>query len=398
LSIFDDKVAITGLGQSKVARFQERGGFGLTIDSVLAAIADAGLTADDIDGLATFPGADNTDPGYVGAGAGEVIDALGLRVDWFLGACETAGQFGPVMDACMAVALGLANHVVCFRTLTESSAQGRQGRGGMLVGGKNGTGAKQRHYTEWSSPFGAKPPNLMALFAMAYMNKFGVTKEQLGQIALTARANAAKNPNAYLQAPMSMEDYLSARMITTPLSLYDCDIPVDGSTAVIISRSDIAKDLPQPTVLVNSVGCSIHGRNSFDQSDLLHYAVHDSAAKMWERTDLTPADVDVAELYDGFSYMPLIWLEALGICGVGEAGQFVEGGKRIALNGEMPINTQGGQLSGGRLHGLGFLHEAALQLRGQGGDRQVPNRPEVAVASAGAVGFAGCMLLTRGAL
>jgi acetyl-CoA acetyltransferase len=398
MGMFDGKVAITGLGQSKVARFQKRGGFGLTIDAVLAAIADAGLSVDDIDGLATYPGADNTDPGYVGAGAGEVIDALGLKVDWYLGACETSGQFGPVIDACMAVATGLVNHVVCFRTLTESSAQKGLGRGAMLVGGKNGTPTKLRHWSEWSSPFGAKPPNLMALHATAYMHKYGVTKEQLGQIALVDRANAAKNPNAYLKSPMTMDDYLSARMISTPFCLYDCDVPVDGSTAVIVSRADRARDLPKPLVLVESVGCSVHGRYSFDQSDLFHYAVHDSSDKMWQRTDLRPCDVEIAELYDGFSYLPLVWLEALGLCGIGEAGDFVDGGKRISLDGELPINTQGGQLSGGRLHGLGFLHEAALQLRGEGGERQVGGNPKVAVASAGGGVFAGCMVLTSGAL
>jgi acetyl-CoA acetyltransferase len=115
---------------------------------------------------------------------------------------------------------------------------------------------------------------------------------------------------------------------------------------------------------------------------------------LWRRTQLRPADVDVAELYDGFSFLTLAWLEALGFCGKGESGPFVEGGARIALDGELPLNTQGGQLSGGRLHGYGFLHEACVQLWGEGGERQVPGSPQVAVAAAGGGPLAGCLLLT----
>jgi acetyl-CoA acetyltransferase len=124
-------------------------------------------------------------------------------------------------------------------------------------------------------------------------------------------------------------------------------------------------------------------------------SARDAGAHLWTRTDLTPADVDVAELYDGFSFLTLVWLEALGFCGRGESGPFVEGGSRIAREGELPLNTNGGQLSAGRLHGFGFLHEAVLQLRGEGGARQVPRQPEVAAVANGGGPIAGCMLLTR---
>jgi acetyl-CoA acetyltransferase len=125
-------------------------------------------------------------------------------------------------------------------------------------------------------------------------------------------------------------------------------------------------------------------------------SLQNSGDFMWSHTNLRPSDVDVAELYDGFSMLTLLWLEALGFCGIGEAGQFVDGGQRIGLRGELPLNTQGGQLSAGRLHGLGFLHEACTQLWGEAGERQVPGQPEVAVASAGGETFSGCLLLTRG--
>jgi acetyl-CoA acetyltransferase len=125
-------------------------------------------------------------------------------------------------------------------------------------------------------------------------------------------------------------------------------------------------------------------------------AARDAGASMWERTELRPADVDLAQLYDGFSILPLVWLEALDLCGRGESGAFVEGGSRIALDGQLPLNTAGGQLSAGRLHGFGLLHEACVQLRGDGGDRQIPGRHEVAVVANGGGPIAGSMLLTRG--
>ena len=124
-------------------------------------------------------------------------------------------------------------------------------------------------------------------------------------------------------------------------------------------------------------------------------AAHDAAAHMWSRTELRPADVDVAEVYDGFSWLAMAWLEALGFCGRGESGPFIQGGGRIARGGEVPLNTQGGQLSGGRLHGFGFLYEAVVQLRGEGGARQVGGGPEVAVVANGGGPIAGSMLLTR---
>jgi acetyl-CoA acetyltransferase len=196
---------------------------------------------------------------------------------------------------------------------------------------------------------------------------------------------------------MTLDDYLGVRMVSTPLCLYDCDVPADGSTAVVISRADSVDDLRHPPARIEAVGSAIHGRPSWDQwDDLTTMALRDAAAMMWARTDLTPADVDVAELYDGFSFITLCWLEALGFCGHGEGGPFIDGGARIALDGEIPLNTHGGQLSAGRLHGYGFLHEACVQLWRRGDERQVQGGPEVAVVGAGGGPLGGCLLLTVG--
>jgi acetyl-CoA acetyltransferase len=233
--------------------------------------------------------------------------------------------------------------------------------------------------------------------AQRHMHEFGTTQEQLAQIALNARRHAGRNPNAIFREPMTMDAYMNSRMITTPFHLYDCDVPCDGSTAVIVSAVDHASNVDHPVARVEAMGTALRGRPSWDQwDDMTTMSARDAGAQLWTRTSLTPADVDVAELYDGFSFLTMAWLEAMGFCGKGESGPFVEGGTRIALEGELPLNTHGGQLSAGRLHGYGFLHEAVLQLRGEAGDRQVGNQPEVAAVANGGGPIAGCMLLTKG--
>jgi acetyl-CoA acetyltransferase len=409
-NLAEKQCAISGIGQSDVGRRLGRDPLELTLDACYAAIADAGLTPSDIDGLSTYPGGMAVPRGFTGASAYEVIDAMRLEVNWYGSGVETSGQLGSVMNACMAVAAGMANHVLCFRSVWEGSAQGSGGRssigpGGGGGGGRGGGGGGGRggggtiyagSFEQWSLPFGsAAPPVWVALFAQAHMDRYGVTTEQLAQIALNARRNAARNPKAIYRDPMSLEDYLNSRMISTPLRLFDCDVPCDGATAVIVSRRELAEDLPQPPVYIEAMGAALHDRTNWDQlKDLTKTVGAAAAAQMWQRTSLTPADVDIAEIYDGFSYLTMLWLEALQLCGFGESGSFVEGGTRIALDGPLPLNTSGGQLSGGRLHGYGFLHEACVQLRGEGGARQVARPPEVAVVAAGGGNTCGCLLLT----
>jgi len=388
---------ISGVGQSDVGRRLHRDPLALTAQACLAAIADAGLRPSDIDGLATYPGGMDAPPGFSGAGITDVQDMLRLELDWYTGGLEMPGQLGAVIAACLAVSAGLARHVLCFRTVYEGSAQGRGGRSGVMPGGGGGGTFRASGFMEWTLPFAAPSAAIwVAMFAQAHFHRYGTTREQLAQIALNGRRNAARNPKAVYRDPMTLEDYLSVRMISEPLCLYDCDVPCDGSTAIVVSAAETAPDLRKPPLRVEAVGTAIHGRPSWDQfDDLTTMACRDAGAHLWSRTDLGPDDVDVAELYDGFSFITMAWLEALGFCGRGESGPFVEGGSRIALDGQLPLNTHGGQLSGGRLHGFGLLHEACVQLWGEAGDRQVPGDPEVAVAAAGGGPLAGVMLLTR---
>ena len=397
---------VSGVGQSDVGRRLHRPGLELTLDACLEAIADAGLTTADIDGIATYPGAMDFPAGFSGGGGvTEVQDALRLNLNWYMGGIESPGQLGSVVNAVMAVTTGLARHVLCFRTVTEGSAQGGAGRSavmpGMSSGGGGGGGVRMGGFMQWVLPYGTpSAANWIGMMAMRHFHEFGTTREQLAGIALNGRANAALNPKGVYRDPMTLDDYLSARMISEPLCLFDCDAPCDGSTAVIVSAAETAHDLAHPPVRVDAVGTAIHGRPSWDQwDDLTTMALRDASAQLFDASELTPADVDVAELYDGFSFITLAWLEALGFCAKGEGGAFVERGTRIARDGDVPLNTHGGQLSAGRLHGYGFLHEAVVQLRGDGGARQVVRPggrdPEVAVVAAGGGPLAGCLLLTR---
>ncbi|HEY5023791.1 MAG TPA: thiolase family protein [Acidimicrobiales bacterium] len=396
--LLERRSIISGIGQSDVGRRLGRGELDLTVDACLQAIADAGLTRDDIDGLATFPGAGIGTGGFAGPSTPEVQDALRLKLNWHDGGLEGPGQLRAVFAACLAVAAGLARHVLVYRTVTESSAQGEGGRQGIgAMGGGRGI-PRFSGVMQWTLPYGAvSAANWLAMIAQRRMFEYGLTREQLAWIALNGRRNAARNPKAIYRDPMSLDDYLAARMISTPLCLYDCDAPCDGSTAVVVSHVDYALDTPNTACHVNAIGTALRGRPSWDQfDDMTTFSARDAAASMWARTELRPSDVDVAELYDGFSILTMVWLEELGLCAKGESGPFVDGGTRIALDGQIPLNTSGGQLSAGRLHGFGMLHEACVQLRGEGGERQVPVRPEVAAVAAGGGPIAGCMLLTRG--
>ncbi len=389
----EKRAAITGIGVSAVGRPLARSGLQLTLDACLEAIEDAGLRPADVNGLASWPGVPEGTPGMSPVGLMEVKESLGLELDWFTAGGEAPSQISSVINAAAAVACGFARHVLCFRTVTEASSQTR-GRPASVSGSGGG---RIRGDLQFQIPFKAmSAAQWVAMFAQRHFHEYGTTKEQLGWIALNARRNAARNARALFRAPLSMADYLGARIISTPFGLYDCDVPCDGSTAILVSRAEEARDLRKPVLRIEAIGCAVHGRWSWDQfDDLTSMAARDSAAMLWQRTDLEPSDVDVALLYDGFSFLTLAWLEALRFCARGEAGAFVDGGKRIALDGELPLNTQGGQLSGGRLHGLGYLHEACTQLWGEGGERQVGGGPEVAAVGVGGGPVAGCLLVRR---
>ena len=387
---FEQRAVISGVGQSAIGRQLSRSGFQLTLDAVLAAIDDAGLTVEDIDGLAMFPGGGKANlPGYANGNLYEVQDALGITTTWRLGQVE--GMSLPFYGPVQAVATGQARHVVIWRTVKEGSAAKK-------AGGRPAYGSihpSAEGPMAWLIPVGALSPVChVAPYATRYMHDFGVTREQLAWIPITQRAHAALNPDAVYRSPLTLDEYLGSRMISSPMCLYDCDVPADGSTAIVVSAIDTASDLRAP-VRVAAMAGVIDDRPSWDQLQDFGRVGYATGAAMWNRTDLRPTDVDVAQLYDGFMIEAVWWLEAMGFCGTGEAGAFVEGGKRISLDGDLPMNTWGGQLSGGRLHaGFGHTAEAVRQLRGEAGQRQVASAEVAVVTNVG--GFeAGAALLTR---
>ncbi|GAA3392705.1 thiolase C-terminal domain-containing protein [Cryptosporangium minutisporangium] len=387
---YEEKSAVTGIGTSRMGRRLMADPLALTVEACRAAVEDAGLTFDDIDGLATYPG--GTVPGGFSEGGLTLLEeTLRLRPVWYNGGAEVPGPGGSVVAAMLAVAAGLCRHVLVYRTVWQTTHTELL-RAGRLPLPRGRVGPPM----DFMLPVGAmSAAHPLAMTASHYMHRYGMERETLGWIALNQRANAARNPTAIYRTPLTMDDYLSARMITTPFGLYDCDVPCDASVAVVISRADVARDLRQPPVRFAAVGTQITERVTWDQSTLTHEPqVLGSAAHLWSRTDLRPADVDVAQLYDGFTFNCLSWLEGLGFCGIGEAPDYLQGGKRIALDGELPLNTHGGQLSHGRTHGFGLLHEAVTQLRGAAGERQVPGA-EVAVVSSGGLTPSSCMLLTQ---
>jgi acetyl-CoA acetyltransferase len=384
---FERGAIVSGIGISRIGRKSGIPGAELTQEACRAALADAGLQPADAKGLASM----GDTP------IGQAAATLDIQPAWTSQrAFGSGGLFAPVYEAIEAVASGTVRHALVYRTV--------QMIGGAIVGGageRAGGGARER---AGPSVMGDMAPllayhaysaaNWLAMHCRRHMYLYGTTKEQLGYLAINSRLNAARNPLAAYRDPISMDDYLNARPISDPFGLLDCDVPVDGSIAVVVSSADHAADTPNSAVRVEAIGAA-SGYGGWDQRpDYPKMASTEAAADMWSRTDLKSEDVDVAELYDGFTFLALAWLEALGFCGQGESGPFVEEATRIALDGPLPLNTHGGQLSAGRMHGYWLLHEACLQLRGQAGSRQVRNA-EIAVAASGGGPIAGCMLLSR---
>jgi len=379
---------ITGIGMSEVGVRLTRSPLGLTLDAIREAAADAGLTLGQIDGVSTYPGKMPSFLGFSPVGVDEVIEVCGLRTRWHTGAAEATAQLGAIIDAAAAVRSGQARHVICFRTVYEAAALARPEEFPALERRKDVTGNSQ-----WVSPFGAfSAACWTAQFATRHMKLYGMTREQLAQVALNDHRNAALNPRAIVRQPLTMESYMAARMISTPFCLYDCDRFTDASTVVIVSAGDALDEVRAAPVRIAASAGSVE-RYSWDQAEWA--SAYPTGRDLWKNTDYTAADVDTVQLYDGFAFQPITWLEGLGFCEVGEGHRFIEGGTRIALDGELPMNTGGGQLGWGRLHGFGYAYESVVQLRGQGGARQIKGDPRVAVATSGGGPMAAALLLAR---
>jgi acetyl-CoA acetyltransferase len=383
-----NQVAIVGVGHSQVGRRLSRPLGLLAIDASLAAVEDAGLELSQIDGAATFPmfpggneGPERGD-GVTFVSTGWMVSSLGLEdVRWW---SETqAGNISTAIEqAAMALALGRCEYALVWRALHMPRAGGYQ---------RAHASDEAAGDLAYSVPYGlGSAPMSFALTYMRYMKLYGARREHLGALAVASRRGANLNPHAYFRdVSLSMDEYMSARMISDPMCLYDCDIPVDGAGALVLTTADRAKDLPNPPAYVTGLGqagflkgtppISVGGMGASLFEENRHTA-KTIGRGIWESSGLAPKDIDAAMLYDGFAPDVYFWLEGLGFCDEGEAFEFIQDG-RIEIDGSFPINTFGGNLSEGRLHGVGHWIEAALQVQGRAGKRQIAKTDNIVVAT-----------------
>lgn len=387
---YEKHCVISGIGMSKMYRKPTVYPFDLAVEACRLAIEDAGLEIDDIDGIACWPAAAvHVGHGSSAASPVDIKNSLGLKLNWY-NAGMGPGQFASIIEAIGMIAAGICTHVLCYR------AEGERWKPMYGSAFADGSLPQVEGFNQWSMPYWApSAASWIALHADLHMRTTGLTREQLAMIPINQRKNAALNPNAVYREQLTLDDYFAGRMITTPFCIYDCDVPIDGSAAVVISRADAIPASARPTVRFEAVGSALDDHFSwYQRADFPNMAMNDAARMLWERTDLTPADLSTAHLYDGFSWLTVLWLEALGITKPGETGAFLEGGARIALDGELPLNTNGGQLSEGRLHAFNHLVEAVRQLRGDAGPRQVADA-RVSVCGSGGGVFGSALLLVR---
>ncbi|GAA2536077.1 MULTISPECIES: thiolase C-terminal domain-containing protein [Pseudonocardia] len=376
-------VAVSGVGYSAFSKASGRTVLDLATEAARAATLDAGLRPVDVDGVVSFSVLNDS---VSSEAVATTLAVPGLR---FVMDFQQGGQ-SPcfmVQQAAMAVAQGYAENVVVFRALN--------GRSGVRVGSTAfGSGAAQYRY-----PIGYSAYLMyIAMWARRYLHETGGDERDLAAVALAQRVYAQANDRAIQRRPLDLPGYLDSPMIAEPFRAADCTSEVDGACAVLVTSLDRARDLPHPPAVVASAAYRADARPGLDIGDqLLHddYTrnfTHGLRDELYGRAGISATDVDFAEIYDCFTSVVLMGLEGLGFCDRGEAGAFVRSGA-TARDGTLPVNTHGGLLAEGYLHGMNTVAEAVLQIQGRGGDRQVP-RHEVGVVTSGALTDGSALVLT----
>jgi acetyl-CoA acetyltransferase len=351
--------AIVGIGETPYSRSTPESALELQLRASLRAIADAGLTPRDIDGVIPV--------GISGATAEEYVHNLGLPDLRFSGLVPHGGAsaVGAIQMAAAAVATG-----ICAYVLVPS---GRSVSGGAKAGVRIHQMPQFHYVTEFERPVGAvAPAQLYAPMARRHMELYGTTSRQLAEIAVTVRSHAVLNEHAIMRTPITVEDHQNSRMISDPFRLLDCSLESDGGAAYIVTTPERARDLPHRPVVLRGVAMGHPDSPSAitQRPDLTTLGLAKAAPIAFAMAELTHADIDVAEIYDCFTWVVLCQLEDLGFCAKGEGGKFVEDG-RLRLGGALPTNTHGGLLSQGHMLGMNHIVELVRQLRGHGGPAQV---------------------------
>ncbi len=378
-------VAIAGVGQTLPQRKGEPDIRTLTLAACREALDDAGLAPRDVDAVFQYSFGPDAP---IAIATQRLLGLDNLRAFGDIMGSGPSGLAG-AMSAAMAIATGVCETALCYRTITAAS-----GHTGVLRASPTEVGGT----AQFTAPYGYSGGIIlgMAMRKRRRIAELGGSVEDYGAISVNARRWASLNPRAVFQDPITMDDYLSSRVLADPLVLLDCDYPVSVSVAAVLTTEERARDLPKPVVRLDALSYGTGaGADWVFGDDFLFGGSIPCARELWNRSDYTPADVDVAQLYDGFTHIAISWVEALGLCGIGEFHDWVDGGRTIGPGGALPLNTYGGQLGAGRLHGLGFLSEAVIQLRGDAGERQVPDA-RVAVVAGAQGPQAGAMVVARG--
>ena len=380
-----DKACVTGIGETAYMRGSPKTAFELQIESSLKAIADAGLTPKDIDGIIPI--------GLISGTADDFIDNFGLP-DLRFSALIPHGGASPAMAlqcAAAAIAGGVCNHVLITFGRNVSAAANKAGARIHAM--------PQFHFvTEFEYATGnIAPAQLYAPMARRHMELYGTTVEQFGEVAVACREHALLNDNAVMKKPITLEDHRNSRMIADPFRLLDCSLESDGGAAVVVSAAERSGDLRHRKVYISGVATGHPDSPGAitQRPDMTSLGIGKAAPRAFQMAGVTPADIQVAEIYDCFTYAVIRQLEDMGFCAKGEGGPFVEGG-RLRLGGALPTNTHGGLLSQAHVWGLNHIVELVRQLRGDAGRAQVKDVELGLVTGYGDMGDGALAIMRRG--
>ncbi|WP_066304219.1 hypothetical protein [Bacillus sp. FJAT-29814] len=381
---FLGNTAIAGVGYTEFSRQSGKSVLQLASDACVNAVVESGLELKDIDGVVSFSVLGDS------VSSESVATALALPKQNYILNLNTGGQAPAyaVMLAAMAIEAGLAENILVFRALN-----GRSGKriGGMTVAGEA---------AQFRDPIGYMgQPSFAAMWARRYMIETGATIEDIAAVPIAQRKFALLNERAIIQKPLTFEDYLDSPMIADPFRKADCTTEVDGAVAVLVTSVKNARQLNHPPVIIEGAAYVCGPRSGLDMNDKLLWDdittnyTNLLAQPLWESAGITPKEVDFAEFYDCFSSAVLFALEGLGFTGRGEAGAFVRAGE-TGLGGRLPVNTHGGLLCEGYIHGMNSVAEAVMQLQGRSGSRQVANA-NIGVVTSGNQADGSALILRR---
>ena len=379
-----DKAAITGVGETAYSRNSGKSVVALQMEASLAAIRDAGLDPKEIDGIIAYAAS--------GVVAEDFVTNFGIPDLRFSATTPMGGAscVAAVQCAVAVIAAGICNHVLI--------PLGRNGASESRIGSRVRQMPQFRTVGEFEMPIGnIAPAQLYAPMARRHMELYGTTSRQFGEIAVTTRRHAGLHGNAMMTKPITLEDHQQSRMIADPLRLLDCSLESDGAVAVVVSAAERARDSKKRPVYVSGVGEGHPDSPSAitQRPDLTRFGTAKAAPRAFAMAGVTPADIDLAEIYDCFTFNVLCQLEDLGFCAKGEGGAFVENGA-LGLGGRLPVNTHGGLLSQAHMAGLNHIVELVRQLRGEGGATQVPDAKIGLVTGYGDMGDGAVAIMRRG--